>query len=84
MFTGDNDHLAALVTNLSSADLLVILSSVPGVYRNGSDHEVIPEVDVGASVDEQIAAFPIADQATATDQRALRVDGWVVGGVVDA
>ena len=51
---GDNDHLAALVTNLSSADLLVILSSVPGVYRNGSDHEVIPEVVVGASVDEHI------------------------------
>lgn len=51
---GDNDHLAALVTNLSSADLLVILSSVPGVYRSGSDHEVISEVDVGASVDEHI------------------------------
>lgn len=51
---GDNDHLAALVTNLSSADLLVILSSVPGIYRSGSDHEVIPEVDVGASVDEHI------------------------------
>ncbi|MFQ5423411.1 MAG: glutamate 5-kinase [Phycisphaerae bacterium] len=51
---GDNDHLAALVTNLSSADLLVMLSSVPGVYRNGSDHDVIPEVDVGMSVDEHI------------------------------
>jgi hypothetical protein len=34
-------------------------------------------------MDEQITALPIADQATATDQRALRVDGWVVGGVVD-
>jgi len=32
---GDNDHLAALVTNLASADLLVILSSVPGVLGVG-------------------------------------------------
>jgi len=50
---GDNDHLAALVTNLVSADLLVILSSVAGVYRNGSS-EVIPCVPAGSSIDEHI------------------------------
>ncbi len=33
---GDNDHLAALVTNLASADLLVILSSAPGVLGVGA------------------------------------------------
>ncbi len=51
---GDNDHLAALVSNVVSAQLLLILSSVPGVYRNGSK-EVIPEVAVGSSVDEHIS-----------------------------
>lgn len=32
---GDNDHLAALVTSLVTADLFVILSTVPGVMRFG-------------------------------------------------
>ena len=32
---GDNDHLAALVTSLTTADLLVILSTVAGVLRFG-------------------------------------------------
>ncbi len=50
---GDNDHLSALVANLISAQLLVVLSSVPGVYRNGGT-DVIPEVDVGSSVDEHV------------------------------
>lgn len=52
---GDNDHLAALVTNLASADLLVILSSVPGVYRNGSNSEIIPTVAAGSTIDEHIS-----------------------------
>ncbi|HUN81314.1 MAG TPA: glutamate 5-kinase [Phycisphaerae bacterium] len=52
---GDNDHLAALVTNLSSANLLVILSRVEGLHRNG-DKEVIPQVEVGSSVAEHVTA----------------------------
>lgn len=52
---GDNDHLAALVTNLASAHLLVILSRVKGLHRNGND-EVISQVDVGSSVAEHITA----------------------------
>ncbi len=45
---GDNDKLAAMVTNLIQAPLLVILSVVDGLYRSdpGSDgpHETIPLV----------------------------------------
>ena len=36
---GDNDHLAALVTSLTTADLLVILSTVAGVLRFNDDEE---------------------------------------------
>jgi glutamate 5-kinase len=53
---GDNDHLAALVTNLISAQLLVILSSVKGIYRNGDGETVIPQVDLGSSVDEHLTS----------------------------
>ena len=52
---GDNDHLAALVTNLASSQLLIVLSSVKGLLRNGTGH-VIPQVDVGSSVAEHIRA----------------------------
>ncbi|MCA9758571.1 MAG: glutamate 5-kinase [Candidatus Eisenbacteria bacterium] len=41
---GDNDHLAALVTSLVSADLLVILSKVPGLLAGGNG-QVVPRVD---------------------------------------
>lgn len=51
---GDNDHLAALVTNLTSAHLLVILSRVRGLYRAGTE-EVIPQVEVGLSVQEHVS-----------------------------
>ena len=51
---GDNDHLAALVTSVVSADLLVILSVVPGVYANGSDR-IIEQVGLGSSIEKHIA-----------------------------
>ncbi len=53
---GDNDHLAAWVTNVASADLLVLLSSVQGVYRNGCDGAVIDEVHGDASLDGCVTA----------------------------
>ena len=45
---GDNDRLAAIVTNLIQAPLLVVLSDVEGFYDgdpSGSDARVIPTVD---------------------------------------
>ena len=46
---GDNDHLSALVATLLSADLLVILSDVEGVYdrdpRLFNDARLIPLID---------------------------------------
>lgn len=41
---GENDLLAALVANLVRADVLVMLSDVDGLHRDGSG-DVIPEVD---------------------------------------
>jgi glutamate 5-kinase len=46
---GDNDHLSSLVATLLSADLLVILSDVEGVYdrdpRQFNDARLIPLID---------------------------------------
>ena len=56
---GDNDHLAALVTSLITADLLVILSTVAGVLRFGDDEttdggEVIHTIEVDSEIDRHI------------------------------
>lgn len=51
---GDNDHLAALISNLVSAQLLVILSSVPGLMRDWPDGEVIPFVAPDDSVMQHV------------------------------
>ncbi len=50
---GDNDHLAAMVTNVISAQLLVILSTVAGVLDSETG-EVIPEVRVGSAVERHV------------------------------
>jgi glutamate 5-kinase len=42
---GDNDIIAALVANMSGADLLVLLSTVDGVLKDGQLVEVIDEVN---------------------------------------
>jgi glutamate 5-kinase len=46
---GDNDHLSALVTNLVTADLLVLLTEVDGLYtadpKQGSEAKLIPVVE---------------------------------------
>jgi glutamate 5-kinase len=55
---GDNDQLAAMVTNLLQAPLLVILSVVDGLYRadpRGTEHAEI--VDVVPQIDDQVLGF---------------------------
>lgn len=42
---GDNDILAALVTNMLAADLLVMLTSTDGVMKDGQVLDVITKVD---------------------------------------
>lgn len=41
---GDNDRLSALVAGLIDADLLLILSGVPGLLEQGSSTRVVPQV----------------------------------------
>jgi glutamate 5-kinase len=60
---GDNDRLAAMVTNLIRAPLLVLLSDVAGLY-NGHPHD--PSVEVISTVtrlDDSIFAL-VRDQTT--------------------
>jgi glutamate 5-kinase len=42
---GENDVLAAMLTNMLGADLLVLLTNVPGVLRGGEVLDVIEAVD---------------------------------------
>jgi glutamate 5-kinase len=54
---GDNDHLAALVTNLLRAPLLVLLSDVEGLYDGDpqdASAKIIPTV---TTIDQQIDAL---------------------------
>jgi glutamate 5-kinase len=56
---GDNDTLAALVTNLIEADALVILTDLPGLYtrdpRRHPDAELVHEGKAGDRVLEKMA-----------------------------
>jgi len=45
---GENDVLAALVTNMLAADLLVLLTTVNGVLKDGKVLDVIEKVDAEA------------------------------------
>lgn len=56
---GDNDTLAALVTNLVEADALVILTDQPGLFtgdpRKNPDAKLLTQVDAGDPTLEQMA-----------------------------
>jgi glutamate 5-kinase len=52
---GDNDRLAAMVTNLLQAPLLVILSVVDGLYRTAPDAATPPDiVRLVPQIDDQV------------------------------
>jgi len=85
---GDNDHLAALVTSLTTADLLVILSTVAGVLRfgdaegEGSDgagaRQKAGEVDDRARTAEVISTIEVGseiDNHITDDQSETGVGG---------
>jgi glutamate 5-kinase len=55
---GDNDRLAAMVTNLLQAPLLVILSVVDGLYRTNPDAATAPEVvPLVPQIDDSVLAL---------------------------
>jgi glutamate 5-kinase len=64
MKLGDNDQLAAMVTNLLQAPLLVILSVVDGLYRKRAEGsgggEIVPLV---SQIDEQVLALAGSDRS---------------------
>lgn len=75
---GDNDHLSALVAAAIGADLLVILSSVPGVYdayAPGKPGRVIrrvgPGVDLSKSVGSTRTSVGTGGMATKLKAAAL-------------
>lgn len=60
---GDNDRLAAVVTNLLQATLLIILSDIDGLYDgdpDASETQLVPTVE---KIDESVLAW-VRDKAT--------------------
>jgi glutamate 5-kinase len=54
---GDNDHLAALVTNLLQAPLLVLLSDVEGLYDGDPQDAGAKIISTVTTIDQQIDAL---------------------------
>ncbi len=67
---GDNDRLAALVTNLFGAQLLIILSNVDGLYAgspNGEETEILETV---VAVDDTILSY-VEDRSNALSRGGM-------------
>lgn len=54
---GDNDHLAALVTNLLGAPLLVILSDVDGLYSGDPSDAEAQLIPLVSKLDEHVLGY---------------------------
>jgi glutamate 5-kinase len=54
---GDNDRLAALVTNLLGAQLLIILSNVDGLYTGSPEGEQTKILETVKAVDDTILSY---------------------------
>ena len=66
---GDNDRLAALVSHLVGADLLVLLTDTAGIFTAD------PRLDAGASLIEEIAEVDAALEAVAGGTGSARGSG---------
>ncbi len=67
---GDNDRLAAMVTNLLRAPLLIILSDVDGLYNGDPSDPASELVPVVKQLDENIMAYA-RDQGTGTSKGGM-------------
>ena len=75
---GDNDRLAALVANLVSADLLVLLTDTPGLFTAD------PRLDQKASLIEEITAVDDALEAVAGGRGTERGSGGMASKLAAA
>lgn len=59
---GDNDHLAAMIANISGADLLINLTSTDGLYdKNPALHKNAKVISLVREITEEIEAAATAD-----------------------
>jgi len=81
--TGDNDRLSAQVARLVGADLLVILTGVPGLYppERKDDQDILPEVpDIGSVlsfVNGEIGKGSVGGMASKLQWIAHAVEGGI-------
>jgi glutamate 5-kinase len=75
----DNDTLAALITNLLKAELLIMLSSVDGLYKDPSHKEVVPVVEEVTEGIEDLAFKSKTDLGTGGMQSKLQAAKVVTG-----
>ena len=62
---GDNDRLAAMVTNLLQAPLLIILSVVDGLYRGEPGDSTVPElVSLVPQIDDEVLGLAGAGKSS--------------------
>jgi len=80
---GDNDRLAAVVSHLAGAGMLVLLTDTPGLYsgdpRLDADAELITAVrHTDAALDELVkgAPGPLGSGGVATKVAAARIAAW--------
>ena len=84
---GENDLLAAMVTNLLQADLLVLLTTVDGVFRDRARQDRFDVVedfaDVKAAVDPTRSSLGSGGMATKLEAAALVVAAGDMAAIAD-
>ena len=75
---GDNDRIAALVSHLLGAELLVLLTDTPGVLSAD------PRIDAGATLIEEIVAVDAAIEAIAGGAGTARGSGGMASKLAAA